>query len=431
MSGRSRGGRGTVTKGRYSRLRDGRVSGNIWEALDSGSENGADGRSERAKRRAADQSRDERSREGRNGDRMSVEGEEVMEERENLMEGAAEKEATGGGSGRGEQGKKRSLEERSPGAGENQRVNRKRMDEFEMGAVFDEIVKKMNMDLDELIDKAPDGFKKELRDGLEIMMEGMKGIMNGVSAGVSGERKAREAEEMRTEVKIERIAEEIKVMKEVSEGMVNDRIEQRVRGSEKEMEEKVRIACCNLKVMDIDFGEVTDDRKWMVKTAMSTLRADVYPEDRQMHERIMRRTRVVIMGRRTSATTYKGRSVYTVPVLLECQTKVDAGDLDAILRRVGYFSAFHWPQEILEFVSGVREEVRKMGYKDQTHYVRIRPEEKGGSIQIRADVKEKNGGRFQAKAVWQCPPLKQQLWEGIEGLYEPRMLGGGQRVQSR
>jgi hypothetical protein len=163
----------------------------------------------------------------------------------------------------------------------------------------------------------------------------------------------------------------------------------------------------------------------MVRTAMSTMRADVYPEDRQVHEKIMRRTRVVIMGRRTMATTYKGRSVFTVPVLLECQSKVDAGELDAILRRAGYFSAFHWPQEILEFVNGVREEVRKMGYKDQTHYVRIRPEEKGGCMQIRADVKEKNGGRFQAKAVWQCPPLNQQLWDGIEGLYEPRMLGGG------
>ncbi len=158
---------------------------------------------------------------------------------------------------------------------------------------------------------------------------------------------------------------------------------------------------------------------------MSTMRADVYPEDRQLHEKIMRRTRVVIMGRRTSATTYKERNVYTVPVLLECQTKVDAGDLDAILRRAGYFSAFHWPQEILEFVGGVREEVRKMGFKDQTHFVRIRPEEKGRCMQIRADVKEKNGGRFQAKAVWQCPPLNQQLWEEIEGLYEPRMLGGG------
>jgi hypothetical protein len=192
-------------------------------------------------------------------------------------------------------------------------------------------------------------------------------------------------------------------MKKISDGMVSDRIEQRVRGSEKEMEEKVRTACCNLKIMDIDFGEATDDRRWMVRTAMSTMRADVYPEDRQLYEKTMRRTRVVIMGRRTSATTYKGRNVYTVPVLLECQTKADAGDLDAILHRAGYFSAFHWPQEILEFVSGVREEVRKMGYKDQTHFVRIRPEEKGGCMQIRADVKEKTEEGFRRRLSGSAP----------------------------
>jgi hypothetical protein len=55
------------------------------------------------------------------------------------------------------------------------------------------------------------------------------------------------------------------------------------------------------------------------------------------------------MGRKTSATTYKGREVYMVPVLLECQNRMDAGDLETILRRAGYLSVFHWPQEILEF----------------------------------------------------------------------------------
>jgi hypothetical protein len=44
-------------------------------------------------------------------------------------------------------------------------------------------------------------------------------------------------------------------------------------------------------------------------------------------------------------------------------------------------------------------------------YIRVRPEERGGIVQIRADVKEKNGGRFQAKAVWQCPPLNKDFWE--------------------
>jgi hypothetical protein len=115
--------------------------------------------------------------------------------------------------------------------------------------------------------------------------------------------------------------------------------------------------------------------------------------------------------------------------LLECQNRIDAGDLDVILKKAGYFSTFHWPQEMIEFVNGVREEVRKMGYKDQTHYIRVRPEERNGSIQIRADVKERNGGRFVPKAVWQCPPANKNFWERITGLYEARTLGGGEAEQ--
>ncbi len=86
---------------------------------------------------------------------------------------------------------------------------------------------------------------------------------------------------MRTEFKIEKIREEIKVIKRVNDGMVNDRIEQMVRVSEKEMEEKVRLASCNLKIKDKDFGEVTDDRAWMVRTAMNRRKANVYLEDSQ------------------------------------------------------------------------------------------------------------------------------------------------------
>jgi hypothetical protein len=102
---------------------------------------------------------------------------------------------------------------------------------------------------------------------------------------------------------------------------------------------------------------------------------------------------------------------------------MDAGDLDVILRRAGYFSAFHWPQEMVSFVEGVREEVRKMGYRESSHYIRVRPEERGGGIQIRADVKEKNGGRFVPKAVWQCPPLNKDYWEFLSGIFEPKIIG--------
>jgi dihydrofolate reductase len=200
-----------------------------------------------------------------------------------------------------------------------------------------------------------------------------------------------------------------------------------VKASEKEMEEKVRLASCNLKILDFDFGEATDDRGWMVRTVLNHLKGDVYPEDRSHYDKVMRKTRIVIMGRKTSSSSFRGKTVYTVPILLECQNRTDAADLDVILKKAGYFSTFHWPQEMIEFVNGIREEVRKMGYKEQTHYIRVRPEERNGGIQIRADVKERNGGRFVPKAVWQCPPVNKNLWERITGLYEARLLGGGRR----
>jgi hypothetical protein len=131
----------------------------------------------------------------------------------------------------------------------------------------------------------------------------------------------------------------------------------------------------------------------------------------------------VILGRKTSQVQIRGRAVFTIPVLLECQNRIDAGELEVMLKKAGYFSSFHWPREITEFINGVREEVRKMGFKDGTHFIRIRPEERGGRVQIRADVKEKNGGRFVPKAVWQCPPLERSLWDSLNGLYEWKALG--------
>jgi hypothetical protein len=133
------------------------------------------------------------------------------------------------------------------------------------------------------------------------------------------------------------------------------------------------------------------------------------------------------MGKSTELRKGKDRSIYTVPVLLECQDRVEADDLDAILRRAGYFCSFHWPQESLEFVNMIRSEVRKQGFPEQSHYIKVRPELRSGFIRIRADTKAKNGGRWTMAAVWQCPPLNKEWWGLIEGLQKPVIVGGGRR----
>jgi hypothetical protein len=404
-------------------MRDGRLSVNRWEVLDDEDEQVSGDKGEATVERNEMTSGESGARE------MEVEGTGERNgtprannvAREMVVDGVGGNEQERGGEG--DVRRKRNLEERSPGAHETQRVNKRRVNEFEMGKLFEEIVKKMSKDIDVLIERAPEVFKRELKEGLEIMVDGMKGIMNGVSDGIASERLAREAEEIRTEDKMEKLMEEVKEIKNVNKGMFNDRMEQRVKASEKEMEDKVKAACCSLKILDMDFGEITEDRTRMVRTVITRMKEDVFPEDRTGYERIIRRTRIVILGKKTVASTSRGRTVYTVPLLLECQNRMDAGDLDVILRRAGYFSAFHWPQEMVSFVEGVREEVRKMGYRESSHYIRVRPEERGGGIQIRADVKEKNGGRFVPKAVWQCPPLNKDYWEFLSGIFEPKIIG--------
>jgi hypothetical protein len=104
------------------------------------------------------------------------------------------------------------------------------------------------------------------------------------------------------------------------------------------------------------------------------------------------------------------------------QNKADTDDMDMMLRQAGYFPAFHWPSEMMEFVEGARDVLRREGYGD-SYFVRIRPEEKGGEMQIRADVKKKNGGKFTPKAFWKCPPLQKAFWPMITNFYEPRLVG--------
>jgi hypothetical protein len=81
-----------------------------------------------------------------------------------------------------------------------------------------------------------------------------------------------------------------------------------------------------------------------------------------------------------------------------------------ILRTPGYYGTYHWLTESLEFVRGVREEVRKLGYREDRNYIRIRPEGREGKVQVRVDVKDKEGGRFWAVGTWSIPPANRELW---------------------
>ena len=77
---------------------------------------------------------------------------------------------------------------------------------------------------------------------------------------------------------------------------------------------------------------------------------------------------------------------------------------------------------MMDFVSGVREEVATMGFSPELHFIRIRPEVRNGSLQIKADVKKKEvGARFQLKGVWACPPIDKSLWDDVPDLFKSKL----------
>ena len=77
---------------------------------------------------------------------------------------------------------------------------------------------------------------------------------------------------------------------------------------------------------------------------------------------------------------------------------------------------------MLEFVKGARGVIREKGFEESRHYIRIRPMERKGRIIPKGDVKEKQGGFFQAVALWDLPTVDRKMW--TEGTLVPLNVTG-------
>jgi hypothetical protein len=163
-------------------------------------------------------------------------------------------------------------------------------------------------------------------------------------------------------------------------------------------------------LLDINFGKETNNRKEIIDRTLEYMREDVVLGERKRYDILIRRTRIIILGKETVKRTRGRDTIYSVPILLECRNEEDKIELEGILRTADYYGTYHWPTESLEFIRGVRDEVRKLGYREDRNYIRIRPEEREGKVQVRADVKDKAGGRFWAVGTWNIPPADRELW---------------------
>ena len=98
-----------------------------------------------------------------------------------------------------------------------------------------------------------------------------------------------------------------------------------------------------------------------------------------------------ILGKGTEEKELGKEKIYTAPLLVKCGSQVERERLEGMLRSVGVRSAFHWPKEMLEFVDEVRGWVEGMGYRKEEYFIKVRPYKVEGVLQLRAEVKRKDG----------------------------------------
>ena len=248
-------------------------------------------------------------------------------------------------------------------------------------------------------------------DGLMTLMTAVDGLMNGMSDTVQADRQRQERVAKETSDRIVRMEEKAKDTEVRVEAASNARERQRRKESVAAMKEKIRQAERQIKILDIDFARPLSNRREIVERTIGYMKEDVILSDRKRFDILINRTRLVVLGKETRQVMYKGEWIHTVPVLLECRNEGDKMELEDILRNCQWFNTFHWPVECMPFVKEVRNEVRRMGYEDESHYVRIRPEMRDGMLQVRGDVKEKGeGGKFRPVAVWDVPPMDKSMW---------------------
>jgi len=318
---------------------------------------------------------------------------------------------------------KRTVDERSPDQ-ELLRNTLLRLNEFDAGHIFEEVETRLIRGIDEVVSAVPDQLKEAMANSMQALKVAITGIMNGLSEGIKQERLARDSMEMRLEDKLDRMEKKAIELGCATDSLTKTRLKARTTESIKEMESKVKEAQCALKLLDVDIERLTEDRREMVRKTITKVRSFCAEEDKRAYDVIMRRTRVVIMGKATSRRLRDSDEEFSVPTLFQCRHRRDTEDLESIMRRAGYFPSFHWPKAMMEFVGGVREEVKSRGVDERANYFRVRPEVREGKLMVKLEVKPKEGtGRFTLKGLWPLPPLNRVLWDDIQDMFKPKFSG--------
>jgi hypothetical protein len=121
--------------------------------------------------------------------------------------------------------------------------------------------------------------------------------------------------------------------------VTKDKLE--VKASSKEMEERLKTATTQFKVMDMNIGKNTDNRAEILTKGMAAIK-----EMQDEWTRLTERVDVTPLVRKTSKPT--------APLLFTVQDKTKRWRMEEILLNSKIYPGFHWPQEMMTVLKGGR-----------------------------------------------------------------------------
>ena len=208
------------------------------------------------------------------------------------------------------------------------------------------------------------------------------------------------------EEKDELVAKEMKVRERIGEfEQARDAIQ--VKASRQEMAAKMETAVTMVKILDLDFEREIDDHKELVKEAKEKLKEKVRSDYAGKYDELIKKAVTQVLAKKTTKRTNReGVNIWTAPVVLTIQERAARWEMEDVLRKSKIYPTFHWPKEFLEPLKLLKDEIKRGGVSEATHYIRVRPAQVDNKWRIRADMRPKEGNaRFVHCATWEMPPL--------------------------
>jgi hypothetical protein len=272
------------------------------------------------------------------------------------------------------------------------------------------------------IGKAAQGFKT---DKIVSLAESVKDFMQVTLVSILV-RQANTTSDLVTEVmrlsdENHKLHQQINQQGEDIDGVKKCKERTEVKASRKEMEDRIKVAVTQVKISNLDLGKEITNRKEIITATKEALATKVRSDLRKEYEDKIRHATFKEISSKPFKNMIDNKEVWTSPVLITIQDRENRWALENVLRSSKVYPGFHWPREMVDNVKIYRKVIKDMGYSDNTHYIRIRPEERDGVWKIRADVKPKEGAgsRFMSVASFDIPPLDETLKKHVAGWAKP------------